>query len=155
MPNIDLFQGEYAFLETIYPHVEIAEHLHGYPTVENYLAAMHLPKGHPAREDFKGFAPLIAMRRVHKMGTNKWRRDWSKTLEYEILVYANGQKFKVPELRAKLLATWPGAIIHGNMHHDNHFGRCFCDRCKGRVRSSNKLGEALMAVRTSISDGDD
>ena len=59
------------------------------------------------------------------------------------------EKFRIPELREKLLATGNEELVEGNTWHDNIWGNCSCDCCK-KIEGQNKLGKLLMQVREEI-----
>lgn len=53
-------------------------------------------------------------------------------------------------LRAKLLATWPHELVHGNMHEDKFWG---VSRRTGN--GDNHLGKLLMFLRDMVKEGTD
>ena len=53
------------------------------------------------------------------------------------------------DLREKLFKTGDLLLVEGNYWHDNYWGDCFCDKCKGR-KGENFLGRILMNVRTML-----
>lgn len=78
-----------------------------------------------------------------------WRPDW-KEIEETILVRLLLEKFKQnQDLRDRLLETKPDLLMNYNKRHDNTWGICVCPRCYN-TEGENKLGEILMAVRTTL-----
>ncbi len=69
---------------------------------------------------------------------------------YGIMKKVLRQKFSIPELKEKLLATGDRYLLEGNSHHDNIWGRCDCPKCMMK-EFKNKLGYALMEVREELS----
>ena len=67
---------------------------------------------------------------------------------YEILV----EKFTIPELKEKLLATGDEYLEEGNYWHDNYWGNCHCEKCAD-ITGQNKLGILLMKIREDIRNG--
>ena len=61
-------------------------------------------------------------------------------MEYLLL-----QKFFIPELREKLLATGNEELIEGNWWGDTYWGVC-----KGK--GENNLGKSLMKIRTELQE---
>lgn len=53
-------------------------------------------------------------------------------------------------LREKLLQTGECLLIEGNRWHDNFYGVCYCDSCKGH--GLNYLGRTLMHVRGQLAN---
>ena len=59
------------------------------------------------------------------------------------------EKFRIPELREKLLATGNEELIEGNFWCDNTWGNCLCAECQD-IPGRNMLGMLLMKVREEI-----
>jgi predicted NAD-dependent protein-ADP-ribosyltransferase YbiA (DUF1768 family) len=58
------------------------------------------------------------------------------------------EKFKNEELKQLLNETGDEELVEGNWWHDNFFGVCTCEPCKGS--GQNNLGKILMKIRTEI-----
>ena len=102
-------------------------------------------------EERKEFAliknPVIAKRKgraIKDLDVIKWNKE-----SYEIMYKILKCKFNVPELKQKLLNTEDALLIEGNMHHDNKWGVCMCEKCKDKSKS-NLLGNILMRIRDEL-----
>lgn len=137
--------GEHAFLNSFHP-ASVAFEGALYLSVENaFQAAKTLDLA--AREPFQTTSPATAKR----LGTRvALRPDW-EAVKLDVMTELVAAKFSDPELRARLLATAPRALIEGNWWHDNFWGACHCARCG--ARGANHLGRILMAVRDGARRG--
>ena len=79
----------------------------------------------------------------HRPTVPNWYNN-NTTIMYSILK----SKFQNPELKAKLIATYPEPIIHINGYHDNEWGICTCSRCNNSGK--NKLGILLIELRNEL-----
>lgn len=91
-----------------------------------------------------------------KLGKNvRIRPDWENAKRV-IMLDLLRQKFSIPTLKAKLLATSNATLIEGNFWHDNYWGICYCHICSTeRAKEEpelgkNWLGRLLMLVRTEL-----
>lgn len=73
------------------------------------------------------------------------RPDW-EDVKVDVMRDLLRQKFKYPELRAKLLATGRQHLVEGNTWRDFFWGVCDGD-------GENHLGRLLMDVRAEINKG--
>ena len=111
-----------------------------YPTVENaYQAAKTVNVGD--RIKISVMSPRDAKHYGRKV---KLWRDW-EDLKLEIMKGLIKQKFTIPVLRKKLLATGRRELIEGNYWGDTFWGVC-------NGRGYNYLGRLLMEVRKEIKD---
>lgn len=133
-PIIDSFRGEYAFLSNFHPaRVKLASRW--YPTVENaYQAAKSTDPEY--RKHLSACSPSEAKR-------------WGKTVflkpnwgsrKLAVMRKLLAQKFWIPELREKLLATGDAHLVEGNTWGDTFWGIC-------NGVGENHLGRMLMAIR--------
>jgi ribA/ribD-fused uncharacterized protein len=77
------------------------------------------------------------------------RKDWEivkDKIMYEI-VYAKFSQNN--DLKKKLLETDNEFLVEGNWWHDNHYGDCYCEKCR-LTKGENILGQILMRVRTEL-----
>lgn len=149
---IDSFKDEYAFLSNFYPSpikvqldnktsmiAPTAEHLFQFmktSSIEEGIAILSAP------------TPGEAKRLGRKCFLLKdWKNVRDKVM-YEILV----EKFTIPELKEKLLATGDEYLEEGNYWHDNYWGNCHCEKCAD-ITGQNKLGILLMKIREDIRNG--
>lgn len=166
--SINRFEGEHAFLSNFEP-AEVKYGRYTFPTVENAYQFAKLPKDKMTIEVFRKFSqahPAQAKRygRALKEKDGLFRPDWEQIKE-KVMRHLLEQKFAIPELRDKLLATGDAELIEGNLHHDNEWGDCRCDqvpkdqRKYGHKRSClttgrNKLGKMLMEIRAALANND-
>lgn len=135
---IDSFEGKYRFLSNFYPAPVIYWDI-TFPTVEHaYQAAKCV-----TRAQCILFAacrtPGEAKRKGRKIPL---RANWDdKKLAYMRVLLR--QKFAIPELRQKLLATEQEELVEGNDWGDTFWGVC------GGV-GKNHLGRILMQIRREL-----
>jgi len=131
---IKRFTGEYAWLSNFYP-AEVELDLVNYPTVENAFQAAKCIN----REDrmqFVNITPGQAKRLGRKI---KLRGNWEE-MNLDVMEMLVGRKFRIPELRAKLIATGETMLMEGNDWGDRFWGVC-------DGQGQNHLGQILMLVR--------
>lgn len=73
--------------------------------------------------------------------------QWDTGMRMMIMQNILLDKFHVPELRRKLIATGDLKLVETNHWHDQYWGSCFCAGHVG-VPGVNMLGEILMGIRT-------
>jgi ribA/ribD-fused uncharacterized protein len=131
---IDSFTGEYAFLSNFYPCLVFVDDT-SYPCVENaYQASKTLNV--PKRALFGLMTPGQAKRAGKKLLI---RPDWNEVKEsimYKLLM----QKFSMPWLREKLVATHGHSLVEGNTWGDKYWGVC-------NNEGLNRLGIMLENIR--------
>lgn len=138
------FRNEYRFLSNFYESPFIYDGIL-YPTNEHFFQAMKTKDKVQRR--------LISEARTP--GLAKWmgrrivlREDWAN-IRLDVMLYGLRKKFSIPELAAKLAATYPHALVEGNWWHDNLWGNCNCPKCKN-IEGQNLLGLSLEQVRLEI-----
>ena len=144
---IDKFDGEYAFLSNFYPSpivIKDDEDEFIAKTVEHYFQFMKTPSMEEGIVILCAETPGQAKRLGRKCYL---RKDWDEVKD-DIMLKALREKFEHPKLRTMLLATGDETLVEGNHWHDNYWGVCSCDKCKGIGK--NKLGQLLMKVREEI-----
>lgn len=140
---ITKFDGEYDFLSNFYPSPFEWHGVH-YPTVEHFFQAAKADN----QEDFEMVLREPNPGGAKHAGRNvQLRSDWEE-IKDDVMLTALRQKFAIPELRKKLLATGDEGLIEGNTWHDCYWGVCSCPRCGGNGK--NHLGQLLMKVRNEI-----
>ena len=145
MNKVDSFTGNYRFLSNFYRTPIIYDGL----TYQNAEAAFQAQKCKNREEKIKYALienPVIAKRMGRK--EKNIPENWDE-ISYEIMLNIVRAKFSNPQLAIKLLATGDDELIEGNLHHDNRWGKCFCDKCVLKV-GSNQLGKILMQVRNEL-----
>lgn len=131
------FFGEYKWLSNFWPvQIEYEGRVYG-STEAAYMATKTLDL--ELRDLLTTYTPLEAK----AVGAQiELRPDWNR-LRTGVMLDVLQLKFKVPELRDKLLATGDLYLEETNYWNDKYWGRC-----KGQ--GLNMLGHLIMAVRKSI-----
>ena len=141
---ITIFDNEYAFLSNFYESPFEVDGI-TYPTVEHFFQAMK-------SKDVEGRKKIAAAPtpgKAKRLGrTIELRKDWEE-IKVAVMKFGLAQKFRIPELREKLLATGNEELIEGNFYHDNIWGNCLCAECQNKP-GRNMLGMLLMKVREEI-----
>lgn len=135
---IKQFKGDYGFLSNFY-EVDIQHGGREFPTVEHaYQAAKtHDPQ---MRMVIQGAdTPALAK----KMGRDvELRPNWNR-IKVQIMEDLLEKKFEKPELREKLIKTYPARLLEGNDWGDDFWGVTENGEGQGR----NQLGKLLMQIR--------
>lgn len=140
---INRFVDEYEFLSNFYPSPIYDDTGKEYPTVEHYFQAMKTfdPQ---KRELIRSAESPGKAKRIGRL--IQLREDWEER-KLDIMEKALIQKFQIPKLREKLLATGNEELVEGNFWNDIYWGVC-----KGE--GENHLGKLLMNIREKIRDGE-
>ena len=137
---INSFDKEYYFLSNYYPSKITFEGIE-YKTVEHaFQAAKSL-------DNFERYtiAMMPTPGRAKQMGrSTSLRADWEEVKE-SIMEICLREKFAIPELREKLLATGDEELIEGNTWNDRFWGVC-------NGEGENKLGKLLMKIRKELQE---
>lgn len=136
---IEDFAGDHGWLSNSYPSpVEFEGAL--YATVENAFQAAKT-KDLKARALLRDCGPDEAkMRGMHV----PQRHDWTD-VHAAIMDSLLREKFAIPALRRRLLATGRRPIVNRNVFGDTYWGVC-------RGQGDNRLGEAIMRIRADLED---
>ena len=139
---INRFKGTYYFLSNFsYSKVKING-----CEFNNAEAAFYSFKDLNRKEEFIDLDPSSAKKLGRRV---KLRLDWEEVKD-DIMYKVVKAKFKQnKELKRRLLNTRDEYLEEGNIWHDNYWGVCYCDKCKGKF-GNNKLGEILMKVRKEL-----
>ncbi len=153
MRAIDRFDGEFKFLSNFFtlptPMTWGDPTRPGWPATAVWTteAAFQSAKA-KTQEDRNRIASIIAPGQAKRAGRAvDVREDW-EVVRGVVMLAALREKFAIPAMREKLLATADANLIEGNTWHDSYWGHCTCGRC--RV-GKNNLGRLLMQVRTELS----
>lgn len=144
---IDAFKNEYRFLSNFVP-AEVKFEGFTYRSVEAaYVASKTLDEA--VRAEVRALETSGQAKKFGK--TISLRPNW-ENVRVNIMAHLLQQKFSIPIYKELLLATDNEELIEGNTWHDNFWGNCVCDSCKGR-KGYNLLGVLLMQVRNEIRFG--
>jgi ribA/ribD-fused uncharacterized protein len=139
------FNGDYRFLSNFWGE-EITYEGKLYPTSEHaYQAAKTLNDNE--REMIKNAQGASAAKKMGRKVT--LRANW-ESIKDDIMLDILRIKFSDKILGEKLLKTDDRILVESNYWHDNWFGVCYCDKCKGI--GWNRLGQLLMKVREEIKE---
>ena len=141
---INQFEGGYEFLSNFY-EVPFKWRGNEYPTVEHAFQAAK------TRSFLKriGISKLDTPGKAKRAGRQvELRSDWEQ-IKDQVMYDCLKEKFKIKELKEKLLATGNEELIEGTTWHDNYWGNCSCDKCKN-IEGKNMLGKILMRVREEL-----
>jgi len=142
---INEFQDKYRFLSNFWL-VSLEFEGATYPSVEHaYQAAKTINM--ELREPFwKEYMTPGKAKRLAR--TLTLRGDW-EDIKVDIIRQLVEQKFQIPHLKEKLLATCNQELVEGNRWHDNFWGNCLCSNCQN-IRGRNHLGKILMEIRDEL-----
>lgn len=154
--QIDWFDGtDYDFLSNFHPsEVQIRVTATGResdkyllcPTVEHAFQACKTTDVHRRRAIAGVKNPGVAKAMGNDRKATRLRVGWDQ-LKFDLMYRLLKQKFAIPELRERLLATGEARLIEGNSWNDRVWGQCPLGT--GR----NMLGITLMRVREEIRSG--
>ncbi|MHA1728009.1 MAG: NADAR family protein [Promethearchaeota archaeon] len=137
---IDKFRGKYHFLSNFYlSPIEIDEE--SYPSVEHYFQCMKTTDDLEKQRIKVELKPSKAKQLGRELTL---RPDW-ELIKIEIMEKALRSKFKIPELKEKLLDTGTATLQEGNVWGDIFWG-VDVKTAKGQ----NHLGKLLMKIREEI-----
>lgn len=142
MEPISGFFGKYRFLSNFWTS-EVWLDGRPYPSVEAaYQAAKTLCL--QDREYFRYHGPHECKQRGRSL---KIRDDWEE-VKCEVMKDLCSQKFRIPALKAMLLATGDAELIETNTWGDRYWGR------DPQGNGYNFLGKILMEIRQKLRDED-
>lgn len=148
VPAITSFNMDHSFLSN-FPDARIRYMKKDYPTLEHaYQAAKSTDENE--REKIR-LAETAGKAKRYGRAVKALRPDWEE-VKFKIMKKLLHRKFRIPELRAKLLATGDAYLSEGNWWHDQIWGDCTCSKCKA-IPGRNMLGKLLMEVRSEIRAG--
>lgn len=145
---INAFDAENAFLSNFYPSPIFVDGIM-YPTVEHAFQAAKTLDFDVRAQISKLSTPGKAKRAGRTLNL---REDWEE-VKLDVMRDCVDEKFTNPILKEKLLKTGGHVLVEGNTWHDNFWGSCMCDRCRGQGR--NELGKILMKLRAELREEED
>lgn len=136
---INSFSGEYAFLSNFYdlgmPWIKI-------PYVDeafsNSEAAYQASKS--AYPDIRKQFVNLSAREAKKLGKKIVLQSKWHIIKNDVMFNILLQKFDIPELKQKLIATGNQELVEGNWWGDTYWGMC-------NGEGENHLGKMLMRIR--------
>ena len=144
---IDSFKGKNHFLSNFY-HCDFEFEGLTYHTAEAAFQAQKCSSDEEKIKYTEVSNPVAAKRMGRK--EPDLPENWNE-ISYDIMKKILKAKFSVPEMREKLLATGKAKLIEGNKHHDNLWGKCYCESCMNKhMLALNRLGEILMEIRETL-----
>lgn len=143
MGRITSFRGEYEFLSNFYPSVVVLDGMK-YPTVEHAYQASKTESDEQRYLIGRAETPAKAKRLGRKAHL---RPDWDDNFKTATMRDLLHQKFKDPDLRQKLLDTYPKALMEGNTWGDKYWGAVWEHN---EWSGSNVLGSLLVRERLMI-----
>jgi ribA/ribD-fused uncharacterized protein len=142
--SILAFEGEYRWLSNFWPSPIVLDGK-DYPTVEHAYQALKFadPAIHEAIRTAKtaGIAKRLGKGAIGK------HPNWSSN-RLVVMRRCLVQKFRIPELKEKLLATVNLPLVEGNRWGDTFYGVC-------NGEGENHLGKMLMEIREDIRKTDE
>ena len=142
---ITSFRDEYRFLSNFFPSPVLVAGIE-FSTVEHAYQAAKSKN----REDWERIASLPTPGEAKKQGqVLTVRPDWDEVKPIFMYKLVQ-QKFKILDLRERLLLTGDAPLVEGNHWHDTYWGMCTCEKHEGS--GANRLGRILMLVRDQIKE---
>ena len=144
LTKIITFSKDYEFLSNFYHSPFIVDDIQ-YDSVEHFFQSSKAAAWDEAMWVNAAPTPGQAKGRGRKVSM---RPDWEQ-IKIDIMRFALEQKFAIPELKEKLLATGDSELIEGNWWDDNFWGDCYCPACQS-IKGKNMLGKLLMELREKL-----
>lgn len=142
-PEIKEFKGAYDWLSNFAP-CEFEYQGIVYPSTEHFYQAWKFPA--EERPRIAALATPGLAKREGRKAKLCWNWD---TVKLEVMKTALEQKFTIPKFENLLLSTSNATLVEGNWWHDNFWGDCYCQKCKG-IPGANTLGRLLMELRSKL-----
>lgn len=145
MNTVEQFNGEYAFLSNFFPSPFSYDGCL-WPTVEHAYQAMKTLD----RDQQEKIRMMEKPGQTKKAGRHvTLRDDWEK-IKIDVMRRLVFEKFSQnPDLKDKLIATFPNVLEEGNSWHDRTWGISPAGSGKGK----NYLGRILMQIRGRLHSG--
>ncbi len=143
---IEVFEDSYRFLSNFHPSpIELGREYgyRTYATVENFYQACKTTDARKHDNIRLQPTPGKAKREGRKV---EIRPDWEQ-IKDKVMLKGIREKFKLIDLRKKLLDTGDEHLQEGNFHGDKIWG---CVMENGEWVGENRLGNILMQVREEI-----
>ena len=140
--TIDKFTGRNSFLSNFaLCNIRDGDDNSIYPSVEHAFQAAKTTI-YSEKESIRNAPTPGVAKRLGRQCT--LRKDW-ETIKDMVMFYLLMKKFQQEPFRSKLIATGNSKLVEGNIWGDTYWGVC-------RGKGQNKLGKALMKVRSIIMD---
>jgi ribA/ribD-fused uncharacterized protein len=138
MRPIESFAGDYRWLSNFFPALVIHRGTH-FSSVEHAYQAAKTDSMTERATIQRAETPAIAKRLGRKVTL---RPAWDAEKE-QVMLECLREKFKDPDLRARLIGTGDAKLVEGNYWGDTYWGVC-------RGSGQNRLGVLLMRVRDEV-----
>lgn len=138
MNSIEKFSGDYRFLSNFYPSIFSVNEVE-YQTVEHFFQANKTKDP----DEFEKIRKALTPGEAKRLGQKVTLRNYWEDIKILVMVRALDEKFKIPELREKLLKTGDAHLVEGNHWNDTYWGVC-------NGEGKNMLGVLLVELRESI-----
>lgn len=141
---IDKFDGDYQFLSNFYE---------GRPFLYEGVLYRSAEAAYQSQKTTDMFLRLTISKMSPKSSKKAGRKlelrpNW-EDIKYDVMAGILREKFRDKRLRTLLMETGSDLLVEGNTWHDNTWGICSCDKCKGKP-GKNWLGIILMDIRKEI-----
>jgi ribA/ribD-fused uncharacterized protein len=158
VPDILEFKNEYDWLSNFAPCKFV--HLNSeYESTESFYQAWKFAATDEVQVESNNVLIWVNAREfVSKLPANKAKQAGRKaklcwnwdTIRVEVMKTALEYKF-IHNLhyRSLLKATGNAKLVEGNWWHDNFWGDCSCEKCKG-IPGTNMLGKLIMNIREGL-----
>ena len=141
---INGFRGAFSFMSNMYPcPVEYGGRMFKCSEAAYQSAKCAVPAEVDIFSSLSGPEAKKAGRKI------RMRDDWDKVKVGVMREVLHAKFGNNPEMKRMLLATCGYELIEENTWHDNLWGDCVCERCKGKP-GQNLLGKLLMEVRSQL-----
>mmetsp|Transcript_12655 Transcript_12655/g.46738 ORF Transcript_12655/g.46738 Transcript_12655/m.46738 type:complete len:465 (+) Transcript_12655:56-1450(+) len=146
--TISSFDGPYSFLSTFFKaRVLLRGEAEPFASVEHAMQASKTCEG-PVRARLRECKSALEAKRIAKQELGAASEPW-KLQSGEILLQLTWDKYvRHAELRSKLVATAPKALVHWNPHGDKALG--VVGPSLKEATGDNKLGKASELVRVAL-----
>jgi ribA/ribD-fused uncharacterized protein len=112
-----------------------------YKTPEHFYQAMKTTDP----EIQQAIADCKTPREAKKLGQSVALREHWEDMKMDIMRQAQIHRYRLNSPMLKKLLESKGELVEWNTWHDNEWGQCLCQKCKGKGK--NKLGKILMEIR--------
>jgi ribA/ribD-fused uncharacterized protein len=117
-----------------------------YKTPEHFFQAMKTEDP----EIREKIAAAETAREAKKIGRSIPLREFWEDTKMDYMRQAQIHRYRFGNIMLETLLKTEGEIVEWNTWHDREWGKCVCEKCKGRGK--NLLGKILMEIRERHQD---